>query len=243
MAQTQQRLTVSGEPELIVVRGAAQAAERAAAWLAAALAAHVAARGNASLAISGGRTPQKMLEILAREPLPWERIDVLQVDERVAPKGHVDRNATAAAAAFAAQVARHPERFHWMPVEDPSLAQASAAYTRTLREVAGEPPTLDVVHLGLGADGHTASLFPGSPLVDEAEADVAVTDEQLGRRRMTLTLPVLNRARQILWVITGADKAATLARMLAGDPTVVASRVRRSGAVIVADVEATRTIP
>lgn len=120
-----------------------------------------------------------------------------------------------------------------MPVENPGL-DAAAAYARTLRGLAGNPPTLDIVHLGLGADGHTASLFPGSPLVDETRAEVAVTGEQLGRRRMTLTLPVLNRARHIVWVITGADKAATLARMLAGDSAIVASRVRRSGAVIVA---------
>jgi 6-phosphogluconolactonase len=243
VAHTAQRLTVSGAPELIVARDATQAAERAADWLAAALAAHVAARGRASLAISGGRTPQKMLEILAREPLPWENIHVLQVDERVAPSGHADRNATQAAAAFAKQLEQHPERFHWMPVEDPSLTAASGAYARTLREVAGEPPMLDIVHLGLGADGHTASLFPGSPLVDETGTEVAVTGEHLGRRRMTLTLPVLNRARQILWVVTGADKAAALARMLAADPTVVASRVRQSGAVVVADVEAARAIP
>ena len=234
---------MAGDPELAVVDDAAAAAAQGAALIGAQLRAGVAERGRAALAVSGGRTPQRMFEILAREPLPWERIDVLQVDERVVPDGHAERNATQAGAAFAGPMARHPQSFHWMPVADADLDAAAARYAATLHTVAGREPLLDVVHLGLGADGHTASIFPGSALADETRVDVAATGEHLGRRRMTLTLPVINRARLILWVVTGADKCDALARLLAGDPSLVASRVRRRGAVIVADLEAARAIP
>lgn len=231
-------------PELAVVGDAAAAAAHAAELVAAQLRESVAARGRAALAVSGGRTPQRMFEILAGGGLPWDRIDVFQVDERVAPAGDPDRNARQLEQAFAAQLASNPERFHFMPVELPDLAGAAAAYERELVAGAGDPPVLDVVHLGLGADGHTASLFPGSLLLEETRASVAVTPEPYaGRRRMTLTLPTLERARLVVFVVTGADKQAVLPRLLRGDRDLVASRVRAQRTVLITDLEAARSIP
>ena len=194
-----------------------------------------AARGGATLALSGGRTPQSVLEKLAGLDLPWARVALFQVDERIAPPNDLDRNRTQAAAALHAAIERHPTSFRWMPVEEPNLDAAARRYADALRAAAGSPPALGTVHLGLGADGHTASLFPGSPLVAERKRDVVVTEPHLGRRRMTLTLPVLNRARRILWIVTGADKRTALAGLMAGDDRVVGSRVRRDGALVLAD--------
>jgi 6-phosphogluconolactonase/glucosamine-6-phosphate isomerase/deaminase len=126
-----------------------------------------------------------------------------------------------------------------MPVEEPNLDVASRRYAEALRGAAGSPPTLGTVHLGLGADGHTASLFPGAPLVAERKRDVVVTTvPHRGRRRMTFTLPVLNRARRILWIVAGTDKRTALAGLMAGDARVVGSLVRREGALVLADAEA-----
>jgi 6-phosphogluconolactonase/glucosamine-6-phosphate isomerase/deaminase len=129
-----------------------------------------------------------------------------------------------------------------MPVEDADLDAAALRYAAALRKAAGEPPELGTVHLGLGADGHTASIFPGSALADGSPGEVAVTREHLGRRRMTLTLEPLNAAQRILWVVTGADKQAALAGLVAGDPSIVGTRVRRSGALILADAAAAAQI-
>jgi 6-phosphogluconolactonase len=197
-----------------------------------------AARGGATIAVSGGRTPQNVFERLAQLQLPWDRISVFQVDERIAPANHADRNRTQAAAAFRAPIEHHPESFRWMPVEERDIDAAARRYADALRAAAGSPPALGTVHLGLGADGHTASLFPGSPLVAERKRDVVVTEPHLGRQRMTLTLRVLNRARRILWLVTGADKRTALAGLVAGDARVVGSRVRRDGALVLADAEA-----
>ena len=222
--------------ELQIFADAAAAAQHAAAFVSARLRSATDARDTASLAISGGRTPAPMLRLLAADPLPWERVHVFQVDERVVPAAHPDRNVQNARAAFAALLAAHPERFHWMPVEAPDLDAAARDYARALAAVTGTPPELDVIHLGLGDDGHTASIFPDADL-DHA-GDVAVTRIERGRRRMTLTMPVINRARSIVWLVTGRGKQAALARLRRADPTIVASRVRRDGAVVFADIEA-----
>jgi 6-phosphogluconolactonase len=230
-------------PEIEVRPSAASVAERAAELLMRYVRDDIARHGRATLAMSGGRTPQRIFEILAATGLPWELVDFFQVDERIAPAGHADRNATQAAAALAAPLRRHPDAFHWMPVEDADLDAAAQRYAAALGLAAGTPPNVGTVHLGLGADGHTASIFPGSALADGSPGgDVAVTDEHLGRRRMTLTLAALNGARRILWVVTGADKQTALAGLVAGDPSVVASRVRRSGALILADADAAELI-
>jgi 6-phosphogluconolactonase len=220
-------------PALEVLADGGAVAERGAELIAGYLCERLQAAGRATLAVSGGRTPSKMFERLAAQRLPWARIALFQVDERVAPRGDPARNATQIAAAFAAELRTDANSFHFMPVDEPDAASGARRYAAALEAAAGTPPVLDVVHLGLGADGHTASLFPGAPL--ERDELVSLTDPHLGHARMTLTLGALNAARRIVWLVTGADKRATLAALLAGDRGIVASRVRRAGAIVIAD--------
>ena len=195
----------------------------------------VQARGLFTVAISGGRTPWLMLRALSSLDVPWKNVHVLQVDERIAPAGHTDRNLTHLAASLRVPEQRGQEQINAMPVESFDLEEAAARYARALVEVAGSPPVLDLVHLGLGSDGHTASLVPGDPVLDVTDADVAVTSVYQGRRRMTLTYPAIDRARHVLWLITGEDKAAMLVRLLRADPTIPAGRVRQDHAIVLAD--------
>jgi len=176
-----------------------------------------------------------MLRTLASEPLPWAGVHVVQVDERVAPPGDPDRNLTHLRDTLLAHAPLPPDQLHAMPVEDADLAAAAQRYAQTLREVAGTPPVLDLVHLGLGPDGHTASLVPGDPVLDVADADVTLSGPYQGRRRMTLTYPILNRSRHILWLVTGGDKAVMLSRLRDGDPTIPAGRVCAGRATVLAD--------
>jgi len=228
-------VTFEAAPRLEVRSDAGTAAVHAAEVVAAELSRAVAARGRATIAFSGGRTPLKMFSKLAELALPWEKLEVFQVDERVAPAGHAERNRTSIEAALAEQVVAHGERFHWMPVEDADLAAAADRYARELAAAVGAAGALDVVHLGIGADGHTASLFPGSPLLGETAADVALAPPHAGRQRMTLTFRALNRARCVVWLVTGGDKKNVLAQLMADDPELVATRVRRGAARVVAD--------
>lgn len=198
----------------------------------------VAARGRFVFAVSGGTTPWRMLRHLADEDVPWAGVRVAQVDERVAPDGHPDRNLTHLRESLMAHAPIRPDQILAMPVGEPDLAAAARDYARTLEAVAGSPPVLDLVHLGLGPDGHTASLVPGDPVLDVTGADVAVSGEYQGRRRMTLTYPALNRARRVLWLVTGAEKSAVLARLKSADPAIPAGRVRQDNAVILADRDA-----
>jgi len=195
----------------------------------------VAARGRFVVAFSGGRTPWTMLRALANEKMPWPGVHVVQVDERVAPAGDPDRNLTHLRDSLLAHCPLRPEQVHAMPVESADLEAASLQYAQTLRELAGDPVVLDLVHLGLGPDGHTASLVPGDPALDIVDADVALSGPYQGRRRMTLTYPVLNRSRRIVWLVTGQDKAQMLARLSAGDDSIPAGRVRRDWALVLAD--------
>jgi 6-phosphogluconolactonase len=195
----------------------------------------VAARGRFNVAVSGGQTPWQMLRALANEDVPWEGVHAFQVDERVAPPGDPDRNLTHLRESLLAHAPLPPEQLHAMPVEDADLPAAAARYAATLQEFAGSPPVLDLVHLGLGPDGHTASLVPGDPVLDVTDADVALTGVYQGRRRMTLTYPILNRSRRILWLVTGGAKAGMLARLLKADVTIPAGRIRPEQAVILAD--------
>ncbi len=128
-----------------------------------------------------------------------------------------------------------PEQLYAMPMEEKDLDAAARRYALTLREIAGSPPVLDLVHLGLGADGHTASLVPGDPVLDVIDADVALTGVYQGRRRMTLTYPIINRCRHILWLVTGSDKAGMLVRLRDGDRSIPAGRVRGDQALVLAD--------
>ena len=147
-----------------------------------------------------------MLRALADKQVPWDGVHVLQVDERVAPAGDPDRNLTHLRESLLQHAPLRPEQIHAMPVESEDLQAAASRYAATLREVAGSPAVLDLVHLGLGPDGHTASLVPGDPVLDVNEAAVALAGPYQGRRRMTLTYPVLNHARRVLWLVTGAKR-------------------------------------
>ena len=204
---------------------------------AAAAATHVAARARATvsvhgtfcLALSGGRTPWKMLERLVGLDLPWDAIHVFQVDEREAPDGDADRNATRLAGILG-RSGLPSTRLHLMPVTDENFGLACDAYAQAIARY-GRDGRLDLVHLGLGEDGHTASLVPGDGALDVTDRDVTTAGPYQGRRRMTLTYPAIDRAAERMWVVTGASKAAMLARLRSGDGTIPAGRVTRRNSV------------
>lgn len=209
-------------------------AEKAAALIADYAREAIDARGSFVMAVSGGHTPWIMLRRLAAAQIPWRAVHIVQVDERVAPAGHTDRNLTHLRESLA-DSPLPPAQLYAMPVESPDLEAAAGSYAATLRTIAGEPPVIDLVHLGLGPDGHTASLVPGDPVLKVDNADAALSGPYQGRRRMTLTYPILNRARRILWVVTGAEKAGMVNRLLEGDPSIPAGRVRSDRALLLAD--------
>jgi 6-phosphogluconolactonase len=210
-------------------------AREAAAIITAAARAAVAERGRFITAVSGGHTPWVMLRDLAGNQVPWESVHLVQVDERVAPPGHPDRNLTHLHESLLEHAALPPEQIYAMPVESTDLEAAAKQYAATLAKIAGSPPVLDLVHLGLGPDGHTASLVPGDPVLDVTDADVALTGVYQGRRRMTLTYPMINRARRILWLVTGTDKVEVLMRLRDGDRSIPAGRIDRDNALVIAD--------
>jgi 6-phosphogluconolactonase len=230
---------VDGRPvaamETRIFTDADAVAREAASVIAAEARAVVATRGRFVLGVSGGRTPWQALRALANEDVPWGAVHVVQVDERVAPAGSSDRNLTHLRQSLLGRVPLPPEHVYAMPVEDADLDMAARRYARVLEQVAGSPPVLDLVHLGLGSDGHTASLVPGDPVLDVADRDVAPTGVYLQRRRLTLTYRMLDRANRILWLVTGADKAAMLPRLLAADRTIAAGRVSQRRALVLAD--------
>ncbi|MGH2831501.1 MAG: 6-phosphogluconolactonase [Solirubrobacteraceae bacterium] len=204
-------------------------ARRAAAFVAEQARAAVADHGQFTFAVSGGQTPWKMFAHLAEHELPWGQTLIFQVDERVAKAGDPDRNLTH----LLKSLPEHADsEIHAMPVEEDDLQAAAVRYERTL------PKHFDLVHLGLGTDGHTASLVPGDPVLDVSDRDVAVTLPYMGHRRMTLTYRVLNRAHLLLWLVTGADKAQALRRMRASDDSIPAGHVNRERALIFADLAA-----
>jgi 6-phosphogluconolactonase len=211
-----------------VLPDAASVARRGAEVVSACATEAIAARGRFTFAVSGGHTPWAMFAGLAAS-LPWPRVGIYQVDERVAPDGDPDRNLTHLLASLPPEAS---DCVHAMPVTAADLEAAAARYA------AGLPDTFDLVHLGLGADGHTASLVPDDPVLDVITHDVAVTAVYQGRRRMTLTYPALGRARRILWLVAGADKAEALQRLREGDPSVPAGRVASERALIIADAAA-----
>ena len=218
-----------------VLADAEAVAKRAAAIIAAEARAAVAARGRFVMAVSGGHTPWIMLRALAGETIPWESVHVLQVDERVAPAGDPDRNLTHLRDSLLKLASLRPEQIYAMPVEEEDLAAAAARYALILRRIAGAPPVLDLAHLGLGPDGHTASLVPGDPVLNITDTDVALTGVYQGRRRMTLTYPILNRSRRVLWLVTGSEKVGMLARLRDGDVSIPAGRVRQDQSLVLTD--------
>lgn len=185
----------------------------------------LAERAHFDFAVSGGRTPWRALADLAASDVDWSRARVFQVDERVVPAGDDARNL----GHLRASVADTALAIEPMPVEDADLEAAARRYGERL------PAAFDLVHLGLGADGHCASLVPGDPVLDVLDAPVALTGPYQGTRRMTLTYPVLNGARQVLWLVAGADKRDALARLLDGDPTIPAGRVESARSLVLCD--------
>jgi 6-phosphogluconolactonase len=206
----------------------AEVAQHGAEFIALEARAALEARGSFHFAVSGGTTPWIMLRELANEGLPWAKIHLYQVDERIAPDGHPDRNLTHLCNSFVAPLP--PENLHAMPVESEDLEAAVRHYAAPFAH-----HVLDLVHLGLGPDGHTASLIPGDPVLDVTDVDIALTGIYQDRRRMTMTYPLINRARCILWLVTGAAKMAMTARLLAADYSIPAGRVRQDNATLLAD--------
>jgi 6-phosphogluconolactonase len=212
---------------------AAGLAAETAAFVAARVADAVAARGQASVAVSGGGTPARMFAALAMLDVPWAGLHLFQVDERIAPLGDPDRNLGELAANLLELVPIPWRNVHLMPVDAQDPIAASKDYAATLQRVC--VGVLDLVHLGLGHDGHTASWPPGDPDVGTWTDDVAVTSPFNGRRRMTLTPPAVNRAREIVWLASGSDKAPMLVRLLSHDATIPAGRVDAEHQVLFAD--------
>jgi 6-phosphogluconolactonase len=207
-------------------------AERASELVAARVREAVAGHRRFTFAVSGGHTPWAMFKLLANEDLPWGQVTIFQVDERVAPDGDPDRNLTHLHASLPPTATTD---IRPMPVTAPDLEQGAADYARSL------PQVFDLIHLGLGPDGHTASLVPGDPVLRVTDRLVAVTGVYQGRRRMTLTYPVLEHAPNVLWLVTGADKTEALSRLRAGDPAIPASRISTANALLIADQAAARS--
>ena len=198
----------------------------------------VAERGRCALAFSGGTTPWLAVRALGEEDVPWERVHLFQVDERDAPAGDPERNFSHLKESLIDRIPIPAVNVHPMPVEEEDLEAGARRYEAILRGIAGTPPVLDLVQLGLGEDGHTASLFPGDVALQVIDADVAVGGLHKGRRRMTLTFPAIDRARCILWLVTGAGKSDALRRLRAGDRSIPAGRVRSDRAILLADTAA-----
>ncbi len=216
--------------------GPKEAAQAAALQLVASAREAISARGVFIMALSGGRSPHAMLTAFAKADLPWAQVRIFQVDERVAPAGDAARNWVMIEDALLQAGGPSQAEHYPMPVESDDLARAATAYAKTLALIAGDPVVIDLVHLGLGDDGHTASLVPGDEAAMRTDRDVAVTALYRGHRRMTLTFPALNRARERLWLATGADKVTMLARLRDGDHRIPAGRVSGDNTIIFTDV-------
>jgi len=210
------RLEIFGDGEALAAAAARFVADRARDY--------IEASGRFTFAVSGGRTPWAMFDRLIEADLAWERIHIYQVDERIAPDGDPDRNLTQLLDRLPPLVSLHP-----MPVTSADISAAAREYAASL------PARFDLIHLGLGTDGHTASLVPGDPVLAIDDQDVGVTREYMGHRRMTLTYPVINRASGVLWLVSGSDKVDALARLLSQDQGIPAGRVAASDQLVFAD--------
>jgi 6-phosphogluconolactonase len=204
------------------------------AWMGGQIRRGLSERDTFSLALSGGRGPHRLFESLAREKVPWDRVHLFQVDERAAPADSPERNFHAIRTMLVERVPIPEANVHPMPVDEADLEAAARDYADTLARVLGPDLVLDLVHLGLGEDGHTASLFPGDP-ASESGAPVIVSREHQGFRRLSLNYTVLSDARQRLWFVTGAAKSEMLVRAMDGDVGIPAGRIRREDTLFFAD--------
>jgi 6-phosphogluconolactonase len=224
--------------ELKIFQSAEEVARQAALLISDLIKENVAKKGFFTMAISGGRTPWEMIKILAQENLPWDKVYLFQVDERIAPDGNPDRNLTQLFNTIhGTRLMTRLNIFH-MPVIAENLESACAEYENHIQQVTGSGK-LDLIHLGLGSDGHTASLIPGDAVCEVKDQDVALTASPYqGRDRMTVTYPLINRAEKILWLVTGSEKATMLHRLLNKDPEIPAGRISQDQALIFADESA-----
>ena len=216
-------------------------AKAAAGVIAADARAAVAARGIFTLAVSGGKTPWAMLKDLASEEVPWSQVHVFQIDERIAPEGDPDRNLTHLHESLLGNAPIPKENIHAMPVNAVDPVEGAKEYQALLTEICGNPPTLDMAHLGLGPDGHTASLLPNDPVLTVTDRDVALTDPvhlYQNRRRMTLTYPMINRSRKIKWLATGAAKVPMIVRLRDADSGIPGGRIAQENALLLTDTAA-----
>jgi 6-phosphogluconolactonase len=223
---------------LIAAPDAGAAAGAAAEEIAAACREAIDARGIALIAVSGGETPWRMLERLRGLALPWGKVWVAQADERIAPRGDPRRNLARIEQILVHEGPLPRAQMLAMPVEADDLEAAARRYQRRLEQTGSTPLQIDLVQLGLGSDGHTASLVPGDPVLEVADRDVATSSEYQGLRRMTLTFPAIDRARRRLWLVTGAGKSARLRDLLDGSGDAPAARIARNDTVVVADDDA-----
>ncbi len=212
-----------------------EVAREAALYIADRIRENIAKKGFFTLAISGGRTPWEMIKELATQDLPWEKVFLFQVDERVAPDGHPDRNLTQLFKSIQDSPLNTRLNIFPMHVIAEDLEEACAEYSENIKRIT-ETGKLDLIHLGIGTDGHTASLIPGDSVLEVGDKDVALTGNPYqGRERMTLTYPLINRAEKILWIITGEEKAEMLERLLQQDPTIPAGKINQSHAIILTE--------
>lgn len=224
--------------EIRTFQSAEEVAKEAANYIADRIREHLAKKNFFTMAISGGRTPWEMIKELAKEDLEWEKVFLFQVDERIAPDGHPDRNLTQLFKSI--ENSKLPTRLNIFPmhVVAEDLDQACEEYANHIKRVT-ETGKLDLVHLGIGSDGHTASLIPGDDVLNIQDKNVALTSSPYqGRNRMTLTYPLINQAEKILWIITGEEKAEMLERLLQQDPNIPAGKINQSHAIILTEESA-----
>lgn len=215
---------VGGEPSVHVFEDGDGLARAAAEEFLRRAAMHLEARDSFSVALSGGSTPKRLFELLAAEPfrsrMPWDQIRFFWGDERTVPPEHPDSNFGMADRLLLSRVPIRAENVHRIPAEHAPPDRAAAEYEATLRHVfrlaEDEIPRFDLVFLGMGSDGHTASLFPGTEaLTENRRLVVANWIEKLDTHRLTLTCPVFNRAACIIFLVAGAEKSEMLAKVLA----------------------------
>lgn len=216
------------EHELVTLPDSASLATRGAQFVADRARAAIARHGHFTFAVSGGKTPWAMFADLVQRDVQWQSVQIFQVDERIAPDDDPDRNLTH----LLERIGDLPAELVAMPVTEADPEAGAAEYSRLL------PERLDLVHLGLGPDGHTASLVPGDPVLEVTDRLVAVTSPYQGHRRMTLTYPALSRALEIVWLVSGEDKRGALEKLLAGDRSIPAGRVDAPRSTILADAQA-----
>jgi len=214
---------------------AAFAAAKAAQIIADLLNEALSSRPMASVAFSGGSTPNRMFQYLAQQQIDWSRVEIFQVDERIAPAGDPARNLTALQRHLLDHIDIPHQQIHAMPVEASDLDKSLESYASQLKTAAGNPLHLDIIHLGLGNDGHTASLPPGDDVLNSNRL-VDICADFNGYRRITLTYPVLNQARSIVWLVTGIDKKSMLERLLIGDTKIPAGMINQERAILVSSV-------